>query len=64
MSRFANKSKFNSFYTLLQLPGITIDRVYIDDHKIEINAQIKGKSAMCPMCGKKALAFTIVITGN
>lgn len=54
MSRFANKSKFNSFYTLLQLPGITIDGVHIDDHKIEINAQIKGKSAMCPMCGKKS----------
>ena len=54
MNRFANKSKFSPFYALLQLPGISVNSVHIDISGIEINAQIKGKYSVCPVCGKKS----------
>lgn len=54
MNRFANKSKFSPFYALLQLPGISINTVHIETSSIVINAQIKGKYGVCPLCGKKS----------
>ena len=54
MNRFANKSKFSFFYALLQLPGISINTVHIETSSIVINAQIKGKYGVCPVCGKKS----------
>ncbi len=54
MNRFANKSKFSPFYALLQLPGISINTVHVDGSSIVINAQIKGKYGVCPVCGKKS----------
>ena len=54
MNRFANKSKFSPFYALLQHPGISINTVHIETSSIVINAQIKGKYCVCPLCGKKS----------
>jgi transposase len=54
MKRFANKSKFSPFYALLQLPEIAINSVHVEDHRMEILAQIKGKYGICPICGKKS----------
>jgi len=54
MKRFANKSKFRSFYGLLQLPGITIQEVLIKDSSVMILAQIKAKYGICPLCGEKS----------
>jgi len=52
MSRFANRSKFSPFYALLQLPGVTISEVHINDPEVRIMAKIKAKSGICPQCGK------------
>jgi transposase len=54
MSRFANKNKFSPFYALLQLPGISIQSVHIDSSSVVINAVIKRKNGVCPLCGKRS----------
>ncbi len=54
MNQFANKSKFSPFYALLQLQGISINTVHIETSSIVINAQIKGKYDVCPVCRKKS----------
>ncbi|MGV8137781.1 MAG: ISL3 family transposase [Mangrovibacterium sp.] len=54
MKQFANKSKFSPFYALLQLPGITINEVLIEDSQLSIVAKIKAKSGLCPQCGNKS----------
>jgi len=54
MKRFANRSKFSPFYALLQLPGIAINSVHVEDHNMVIIAHIKGKYGICPKCGKKS----------
>jgi len=54
MNRLANRSKFNPFYALMQLPGMTINSVYFEGHRMEILAQIKGKNGKYSICGKRS----------
>ena len=54
MKRFANRSKISPFYALLQLPGIAINSIHVEDHSMVIIAHIKGKYGICPICGKKS----------
>ncbi|MCI2082963.1 MAG: transposase family protein [Bacteroidales bacterium] len=54
MNGFAKNSEYCFFNTLLQLPGIIINDVHVEESRIIIMAQTKEKYGTCPLCGKRS----------
>lgn len=61
MSQFANKNKNSSFYALLQLPGISINSVEIQQEAIIVNGKIKKKMVSVHIVKKRVIRYMVFI---
>lgn len=62
MKRFAKNGKHYLASSLLQIPGIIINDLFIDESHVKIVAKIKLKHGTCPICSKKSKRLHSIYT--
>lgn len=62
MKRFAKNGKHYLTSSLLQIPGIIINDLFIDESHVKIVAKIKLKHGTCPICSKKSKRLHSIYT--